>query len=101
MEKQQFDLIEEITRNDGTKYYELGNVTHNSLAEVAVIKGFIKEVRILKLNIPKSRHVLALENYINEHYEMPSWEPTEWVEWKRNDEMENELKMILRDNQLG
>ena len=53
-----FTLIEEITRNDGTKYYEIGNMVHNGRAELAAERGYIKEVRILKLNIPHSQNVI-------------------------------------------
>ena len=51
---QTFDLIEEITRNDGTTYYEVGNIMMNGRAEKAAIKNLIKSVRILQLNIPRS-----------------------------------------------
>ena len=40
------DLIEQITRNDGTSYYEIGNMVQNGRAELAAERGFIKEVRI-------------------------------------------------------
>lgn len=64
------DLIEEITRNDGSKYYEIGNMVHNGRAELAAERGFIKQVRILKLNIPHSQNVIKYERYINDHYTM-------------------------------
>ncbi|MCB8642717.1 hypothetical protein LJE08_14260, partial [Holdemanella sp. DFI.5.55] len=60
-----FTLIEEITRNDGTKYYEIGNMVHNGRAELAAERGYIKEVRILKLNIPHSQNVINYEHFIN------------------------------------
>ena len=40
------DLIEQITRLDGSKYYEIGNMVHNGRAELAAERGFIKEVQI-------------------------------------------------------
>ena len=40
-------LIEEITRNDGSKYYEISNMVQNGRAELAAIRGMIKEVRII------------------------------------------------------
>ncbi|MBM7544555.1 hypothetical protein [Periweissella beninensis] len=95
------DLIEEITRNDSSKYYEVGNLTHNGRAEAAVEKGFIKEVRILKLNIPHSKHVQIYEKYINETQKMPVWEMSSWDEWEKTPEMLAEIKIILADNKVG
>ena len=63
-----FTLIEEITRLDGTKYMEISNMVQNGRAELAAERGFIKQVRILQLNIPHSPHVEAYEKYINENY---------------------------------
>ena len=40
-------LIEEITRNDGSRYFEISNIVQNGRAELAEIRGFIKEVRIV------------------------------------------------------
>ena len=51
-------LIEEITRNDGSSYYEIGNMVHNGRAELAAERGYIKEVRILQLNIQHSRNLI-------------------------------------------
>ena len=45
-EYQNFNLIEQITRNDGSKYFELGNIFLNGRAELAAERGFIQEVRI-------------------------------------------------------
>lgn len=45
---QTFDIIEEITRLDGTTYYELANIFMNGRAELAANRGFIKQVRILQ-----------------------------------------------------
>ena len=82
-----FTLIEEITRNDGTKYYEIGNMVHNGRAELAAERGYIKEVRILKLNIPHSQNVINYEHFIKE--------------WKRNPEADQLVKAILRENRVG
>ena len=49
---EQFDLIEEITRNDGSQYYEISNIDQNGFAELAANNGLIKSVRILVINIP-------------------------------------------------
>ena len=62
-------LIEEITRNDGSRYFEISNIVQNGRAELAAIRGFIKEVRIVQLNIRRSKNVIAYENYINENFE--------------------------------
>ena len=64
-----FDLIEQITRNDGSVYFELGNISQNGRAEYAAEHGYIKEVRILKMNIPKSTNVEKVTAYINAHYQ--------------------------------
>ncbi len=65
-----FTLIEEITRLDGSKYMEISNMVQNGRAELAAERGYIKQVRILQLNIPHSPHVVAYEDYVNENYEM-------------------------------
>lgn len=43
-------LIEEITRNDGSKYYEIGNMVQNGRAELAAERGYIKEVLIFRIH---------------------------------------------------
>ncbi|MDF7626389.1 hypothetical protein OZX65_02010 [Leuconostocaceae bacterium ESL0723] len=96
-----FDMIEEITRDDGSIYYELGNITHNGRAEYAADHGFIKQVRILKINIPRSKHVERVEAYINENYEKLPLEYDGWQEWKKSPEIQQELDQILLDNKLG
>lgn len=103
MEKQQqvLTLIEEITRNDGTIYYEIGNMVHNGRAELAAERGFIKQVRILQLNIPHSRNVIKYENYINSHYQMQDESMDHWEEWKRTSEMDQVVEEILKENHVG
>lgn len=76
-------MIEQITRNDGTKYYELANIVMNGRAEKAAELGMIKEVRILKLNIPHSSAVSIYEDYVNENYTVPPMNLKEWVEYKK------------------
>ena len=46
------NLIEEITRNDGSKYYEVSDIAQNGRAELAAIRGsaFKKRNRIRKLH---------------------------------------------------
>ncbi|MCM0601611.1 hypothetical protein KAR53_08570 [Periweissella ghanensis] len=95
------DLIEEITRLDNTKYIEIGNLTHNGRAEAAAEKGFIKEVRILKLNIPHSKHVELYEQLVNQRHQMPTWEMTSWDEWLKDAQMEHEIQAILTENKVG
>ncbi|GKQ42084.1 hypothetical protein RD055328_00070 [Companilactobacillus sp. RD055328] len=84
-EKQELNLIEQITLNDGTKYYEIGNIFLNGRAELAAEKKLIKEVRILKMNIPHSTAVSFYEDYINNNYEMPSLDMTEWTVFDHSD----------------
>jgi hypothetical protein len=101
MANQTFNLIEEITRLDGSTYFELGNIIMNGRAELAAERGLIKQVRILKLNIPHSQHVEQLERYINSMYDVPTEDMTEWVEWKRDPQMEQQMVSILEDNQVN
>lgn len=98
---QTFNLIEEITRNDGSVYYELGNVTENSRAEYAANHGFIKEVRILKMNVPRSSHLLKVEEYLNKTYEQLPIESDHFDEWVKPEEIQKEMKQVLLDNKLG
>ncbi|GAA6237527.1 MULTISPECIES: hypothetical protein [Apilactobacillus] len=95
------DLIEQITRLDGSKYMEISNMVQNGRAELAAEKGFIKEVRILQLNIPHSDHVANYEDYINKNYTMPDENLDHFEEWKKNDEMKQEVQMILKENHVG
>ena len=103
MEKQHevLTLIEEITRNDGSKYYEIGNMVHNGRAELAAERAFIKEVRILQLNIPHSRNVIRHEDLINTHYKMQDESMDHWEEWKRTPEMDQVVSDILKENHIG
>ena len=55
MAYEQLDLIEEVTRNDGSKYYEISNIDQNGIAELAVDRGLIKKVRILQLNLARTK----------------------------------------------
>lgn len=95
------DLIEQITRLDGTKYYEIGNMVHNGRAELAAERGFIKEVRILKLNIPHSQTVIKYEQYVNEHYQMQDESMDHWEEWLRDEEADEWVQTIVQDNHVG
>ncbi|UDM31790.1 hypothetical protein [Lentilactobacillus laojiaonis] len=94
-------LIEEITRNDGSKYIEISNMVQNGRAELAAERQFIKEVRILQLNIPHSVHVINYENYINENYEMPTESMDHFEEWQKTEEMQKEIDLILKENHIG
>lgn len=94
-------LVEEITRNDGSKYIEISNMVQNGRAELAAERQFIKEVRILQLNIPHSVHVINYENYINENYEMPTESMDHFEEWQKTEEMQKEIDLILKENHIG
>ena len=94
-------LIEEITRNDGSRYFEISNMVQNGRAELAVIRGLIKEVRIIELNIPRSSSVIKYEKYINENFYMPAEDFTEFEEWTKTDEMKEVVNNILRDNHIA
>lgn len=96
-----FNMVEEITRCNGSVYPELSNIIMNGRAEYAAEKGFIKQVRILKLNIPHSNHVESVEKYINDHYEDPGFSMKEWKEWKKPPKIQKEMEAILSDNKLS
>jgi len=98
---EELTLIEEITRNDGTKYIEISNMVQNGRAELAAERGFIKEVRILQLNIPHSVHVEKYQQYINENFEMPDESMDHFDEWTKTDEMQDEITAILKENHIG
>lgn len=100
-EKLSLDIIEQITRNDGTKYYEMANVLMNGRAEKAAELGLIKEVRILKLNIPHSSAVIIYEDYINENYTVPPMNMSEWIEWKKPEgRISDAFNDILKANKI-
>ena len=96
-----FTLIEEITRLDGTKYMEISNMVQNGRAELAAERGLINEVRILQLNIAHTPHVQAYEDYVNEHYTMPDEDFTEFQEWEKPKEQQEEVAAILHENHIG
>ncbi|KRL49407.1 hypothetical protein [Lacticaseibacillus manihotivorans] len=101
-ENQVFDLIQEITLNDGTRYYELGNILMNGRAEKAVMKHLIKYVRIMQLNIPHSTAVRKYESYINDHYTMPPFDLDHWEQWdKPAGPVKDAYDEILRQNHIG
>lgn len=100
-ERQTLDIIEQITRNDGTKYYELANVLMNGRAEKAAELGMIKEVRILKLNIPHSSAVSVYEDYVNENYTVPPMNLDKWVEYKKPEgKIRDAFNDILKANKI-
>ncbi|KRL02668.1 hypothetical protein [Liquorilactobacillus capillatus] len=98
---ERLDLIEEIERNDGTRYFEISNMVQNGRAELAVQRGFIKGVRILQLNIPRSSSVIGYEKYINENFEMPAEDFDHFEEWEKTDETVQMVKQILRENHIA
>ncbi|KRO17940.1 hypothetical protein [Lacticaseibacillus saniviri] len=99
---QTFDLIQEITRNDGTRYNELGNIMMNGVAESAALKHLIKSVRILQLNIPHSTAVNRYESYINETYTFPTVDLDAWEEWaKPEGPIKQAYQEIMAQNHIG
>lgn len=95
------NLIEEITRKDGTKYYEISNIPQNGRAEIAAVRGFIESVRILQLNIPRSSSLIKYEKYINENFEMPAEDFDHFEEWVKTPEMQEVVNTILRENHIA
>ncbi|ALI33833.1 hypothetical protein FO433_05320 [Weissella cibaria] len=99
---QTLDIIEEITRNDGSTYKEIGNLLHNGQAEYAAEQGMIQSVRILKINIPHSGNVEKYEKYVNEHFEIPEMVAIkEYTEWTKTPEMDDVIQKILTENQVS
>ncbi|GEP18998.1 hypothetical protein [Pediococcus argentinicus] len=96
-----FTLIQEITRLDGTKYLELGNMMLNGRAELAAERGYIKSVRIMQLNISHSQHVMNYEKYIGERYEMPTDKLDHWEEWERDDRITKDFNAVLNENHIS
>jgi len=94
-------LIEEITRNDGSKYYEISNMVQNGRAELAATRGFIKGVRIVQLNIPRSSSVIKYEKYINDNFTMPTEDMDHFEEWTKTPEMEEVIQSILHENHVA
>ncbi|MCW0953633.1 hypothetical protein OIT44_06120 [Weissella ceti] len=99
---QTFDIIEEITRNDGSTYKEIGNLLHNGQAEYAAEQGMIKSVRILKINIPHSTSVEKYERYVNENFDIPAQVAIpEYQEWTKTDEISELVDQIISDNNVS
>ena len=94
-------LIEEITRNDGSRYFEIANMVQNGRAELAAVRGFIKQVRILQLNIPRSTNVIKYEQYVNENFEMPTEQMDHFEEWTKTPEAQKLVDAILRENHIA
>ena len=99
---QTFDLVQEITRNDGSSYYELGNIYMNGIAERCALDGHIKRVRIVQLNIPHGTAVRAYEEYINSTYSFPELSSVDkWEEWaKPEGKIKDAYEQILENNHI-
>lgn len=97
------DLIEVIERNDGSKYYEISNVDQNGIAELAADRGYIKGVRILQLNIARTKALATYEKYINETYDLPTLTNlTHWTEWKKpKGKIRDAFNDVLKANRIG
>lgn len=98
---EELTLIEEITLNDGTSYFEISNMVQNGRAELAAQRGYIKNVRILQLNIPRSTSVLAYEKFINENFTMPPEQFDHFERWQRTPKMEKVVEQILQENHIA
>ena len=92
---EQLDLIEEITRNDGSRYYEISNIDQNGIAELAVDHGEIKKVRILQLNIPRTTALIEYEKYINDTYDLQT------LTNESKGKILDAYNMILKANRIG
>lgn len=102
------DLIEEITRKDGSKYYEISNIDQNGIAELAADRGMIKRVRILQVNIARTKPLITYEKYINKTYQLQTllnekdWKNPQWVEWKKpKGKVLDAYKLVLKANRIG
>ena len=101
MDELTLDMVEEITRKDGSKYYEVGNMVQNGRAELAAERGFIQLVRILQLNIPHSQNVAKYEAYVIDNFEDLGESMDHWNEWTRNQDIEPIFQNILEENHIG
>lgn len=108
MAYEQLDLIEEVTRNDGSKYYEISNIDQNGIAELAVDRGLIKKVRILQLNLARTKALQLYEEYINKTYKLETltneddWKDPKWVEWdKPKGKVLDAFNAVLKANHIG
>ncbi|QNQ81927.1 hypothetical protein FP435_06190 [Lactobacillus sp. PV037] len=105
---QELTLIEEIIRKDGSKYYEISNIDQNGIAELAVDRGELRNVKILQLNLPKTKALQTYEEYINENYELETltneedWKNPKWVEWEKpKGKVLDAYQNILKANRIG
>ena len=90
---EQLDLIEEVTRNDGSKYFEISN---------------IDSVKILQVNIARTKPLITYEKYINDNYNLQTllneddWRNPKWVEWdKPKGKILDAYNMVLKANKIG
>lgn len=102
------NLIEEITRKDGSQYYEISNIDQNGIAELAANHGYIKQVKILKINIARTEPLITYEKYINRTYHLQTlvneddWKHPKWVEWKKpKGKIFDSYQAILKANKIG
>lgn len=105
---EQLDLIEEVTRNDGSKYFEISNIDQNGIAELAADRGDIKSVKILQVNIARTKPLITYEKYINDNYNLQTllneddWRNPKWVEWdKPKGKILDAYNMVLKANKIG
>lgn len=102
------DLIEEITRKDGSKYFEISNIDQNGIAELAASRGYIKKVKILQVNIARTKPLITYEKYINDTYELQTllneddWNNPKWIEWEKpKGKVLDAYNMVLKSNHIG
>lgn len=105
---QELTLIEEIIRKDGSKYYEISNIDQNGIAELAVDRGELRKVKILQLNLPKTKALQTYEEYINKTYKLETltneedWKNPKWVEWEKpKGKILDAYQSILKANRIG
>lgn len=80
---------------------EISNIVQNGRDELAVERGFIKQVKILQLNIPHSTHVEFYEKYINQNYDMSNEPMDHFEEWQKPLKIQNVIDMVLRENHIS
>ena len=51
-------------------FEEISNIDQNGIAELAVDRGLIKKVRILQLNLARTKSLQLYEEYINKTYQL-------------------------------
>ena len=101
------------TRLDWRSYSQwwieiLRNIDQNGIAELAVDRGLIKKVRILQLNLARTKSLQLYEEYINKTYQLETltneddWKDPQWIEWEKpKGKVLDAYNTVLKANHIG